>query len=50
MNFIKTNRKKKLCIAHRQIMYLHAIGKVMDGKADPNYATYRFEKLKAITK
>ncbi|KKM24036.1 hypothetical protein LCGC14_1609110 [marine sediment metagenome] len=50
MNFIRSRHKRNLCIAHRQERYLHALGKVMDGKADPNYATLRWEKLKAINK
>ena len=50
MNNPKSRQKKKLCIAHRKERYLHAIGKVMDGKADPEYATKRFKKLKEISK
>ena len=48
MNFTRLKHKKKLCIAHREERYLHAIGKVMDGKACPGYATYRWEKLRQI--
>ncbi len=50
MNIIRSKHKKKLCREHREERYLHAIGQVIDRKAHPGYATYRWEKLKDITK
>ena len=44
----RARQKKRLCIQHREERYLHAIGKVIDGEADPNYATLRWQKLKDI--
>lgn len=45
---MKRITKKKVCKEHREERYLHAINQVIDGKATPNYATYRWEKLKQI--
>lgn len=45
MNMGRHMRKKQLCIAHRKERYLHAIQKVIDGEAPPEYATVRFKKL-----
>lgn len=42
----KLQLKKQWVIAHRQERYLHAIQKVIDGKALPEYATMRYEKLR----
>jgi len=42
----KARLKKQLIIRHRQERYDHAILKVIDGKADPSYATERWNKLK----
>ncbi len=46
----KSRQKKQQCIKHREAEYLKALGKVIDGKADPNYATERFKKLKEVKK
>jgi len=48
MSKSKKRHKKRLCLQHRETQYLHALNKVMDGKADPDYATKRFNKLKEI--
>jgi len=40
--------KRRRCLQHREERYLHAINKVIDGKADPSYATYRWDKLKEV--
>ncbi len=42
----KHRRKKRLCIQHRQLWYDRAIQKVIDGKAEPEYATKRWKKYK----
>jgi len=40
--------KKILAIKHREERYEHAINKVIDGKADPEYATARWNKLREV--
>ncbi len=50
MKPIKRRQKKQLCIQHRKAEYLKAINKVIDGKAEPEYATLRWEKLKEMSK
>ena len=40
--------KKILAIQHRKERYMHAINKVIDGEADPNYARLRWEKLREV--
>jgi len=50
VNIVRHRRKKKWVILHRQERYMHAINKVIDGKADPNYATLRWEKLQKARK
>jgi len=44
----KANLKKQRMIKHREERYQHAIQKVIDGKAEPSYATERWDKLKEI--
>ena len=44
----KARQKKQRCLAHREERYLHAICEVIDGKANPEYATERFRKLKEV--
>ena len=44
----KAQLKKQMAIQHREERYQHAIQKVIDGKADPNYATLRWEKLREV--
>jgi hypothetical protein len=50
MKPLKARLKKQQCIQHRKLEYLKAIGKVIEGKAEPDYATLRWEKLKEISK
>ncbi len=44
----KAQLKKQRMIKHREERYEHAIQKVIDGEAEPGYATKRFKKLKEI--
>lgn len=44
----KEQGKKQRMIKHREEIYLQAINKVIDGKAEPGYATERFNKLKEV--
>lgn len=44
----KKRIKKQLAIQHREERYMHAINKVIDGKANPEYASERWEKLKEV--
>lgn len=46
MSNVRRRQKRQLCIQHRRERYNHAIQKVIDGEADPNYATLRYEKLR----
>lgn len=48
MKTYKAHLKKRLCRKHREERYEHAIGKVMDGEAEPEYATKRWQKLKQV--
>ena len=48
MNRGRKVNKLKLIRKHRQDQYLHAINKVIDGEAPPDYATKRFNKLKQV--
>ena len=50
MKPIKSRLKKQRCIQHRKTEYLKAINRVIDGEAEPEYATSRFKKLKEISK
>lgn len=50
MNTSKKRRKKTQLIHHRKEQYNHAIQKVIDGKAEPNYATKRWNKLRDVNK
>ena len=45
---LKGKRKLQEIRKHRETCYLEAIGKVIDGTASPNYATYRWKKLKGV--
>lgn len=49
VNPFKSHQKKVRCKAHRQERYLHAINGLIDGKFNPNYVTYRWEKLRRIS-
>lgn len=44
----KSTLKKQRCIKHRELEYMKAINKVIDGIAEPEYATNRFKKLKQV--
>ena len=44
----KSRQKKHECIKHREERYDHAIQKVIDGKAEPGYASERWNKLKQV--
>lgn len=48
MNTAKRKRKKTQVIHHRKEQYNHAIQKVIDGRADPAYATKRWKKLREV--
>lgn len=48
MNIPRQHRKKKLCKEHREEQYGYALDLLIEGKADPNYATYRWHKVKQI--
>lgn len=50
MKPIKARLKKQLCIQHRKTEYLKAINRVIDGEAEPEYATRRWQKLQEIQK
>lgn len=45
MNMARKRLRKTRLIRHREERYQHAIQKVIDGKAKPNYATSRWHKL-----
>lgn len=49
-NLAKLRLKKQLCKKHREERYLHAINKVIDGRAKPGYATKRWQKLQEVKK
>lgn len=44
----KKRIKKQLAIQHREERYMHAINKVIDGNADPEYAKNRWDKLQGV--
>ncbi len=44
----KARNKKQRMIKHREERYQHAIQKVIDGKAEPGFATKRWDKLKEV--
>lgn len=48
MNTARRRHKRRLCIQHRRERYCHAIQKVIDGKAEPEYATKRWHKLQEV--
>lgn len=50
MKSFRVRQRKQQCIQHRKAEYLKAIGKVIEGRAEPQYATLRWEKLKEISK
>jgi len=48
MNRAKSQMKKRRCKEHRMNWYLHALNKVIEGKAEPEFATRRWRKYKEI--
>lgn len=46
MNIARHRRKKKEVINHRRTWYLRALDMVFEGRAEPDYATKRWKKLK----
>ncbi len=50
MTTSKRRQHRRWLREHRLERYLHAIQKVIDGKAQPEYASERWGKLKQITK
>jgi hypothetical protein len=50
MNQARNNRKRKELISHRWTQYFKALDLVKEGKASPEYAKERWDKLEPLIK
>ena len=50
LNKHREKRKRKECLNHRKERYDQALDRLIEGKADPEYVSKRWKKLKDIKK
>lgn len=48
MNNSRRKRKKRECKQHREMVYEHALDKLVNGKCPPEYVHFRYQKLKEV--